>query len=86
MMSEIISSGVTSDLGIEKYKSVELPVMKTQIQKKERQYWKIIQQNTNCEADGCPKCGRNFLRPTSLAKHTQTCNTKDRKRKTAEEV
>ena len=62
--------------------------MKTQKPKKERQCSKIIEQNTDCEVDGCPKCGRNFLRPTWLAKHVETCSMKDRerKRKTAKEI
>lgn len=87
-MSENVSSGVISDFNIENYKSVEPRLMKTQKPKKKRHCSKIIEQNTDCEADGCPKCGRNFLRPTWLAKHVETCSMKDRKRKrkTAKEI
>ena len=88
MMSDNVSSGVTSDFNIENYKSVEPRLMKTQKSKKERQCSKIIEQDTDCEVDGCPKCGRNFLRPTWLAKHVETCSMKDRerKKKTAKEI
>ena len=82
MLSESLSSIVTSDFNIDNYKSVG--PMKTPKQNKECQCWKIIEQNTDCEAYGCQKWGRNFLQPTWLAKHIQMFSVKEQQLKTSD--
>jgi hypothetical protein len=88
LMSKSISNGVTSNFKIENHENVETRLLKKP-KKEKRECKENLESNADCDADGCPNCGRKFLRASWLEKHVETCKStkdKERKRKTAEEV
>ena len=87
-MSKSISTGVTSNFKIENHENVETRLLK-KTKKEKRECKENLESNADCDADGCPNCGRKFLRASWLERHVVTCKStkdKERKRKTAEEV
>ena len=92
LMSPSVSTGVMSDFNVENYESVETRFLKKANKEENSKRLESDNCSSICkmEVDGCPNCGKNFLRHCWLQRHVALCSTKQNKiiriRKTAQEL
>ena len=71
LMSASISTGVMSDFNVENYESVETRFLKKANKEENTKRLESDNCSSICkmEVDGCPNCGKNFLRHRWLQRH-----------------